>query len=49
MRKRFRGNQPVALSNELEGGGSPGTQLYGGKPAIGGVVGTTDGNEDKQE
>ncbi|MCJ1441951.1 MAG: hypothetical protein MMC23_002443 [Stictis urceolatum] len=38
MRKRFRGNQPVALSKEIEGGGSGG-QLYGGKPAVRGVRG----------
>ena len=46
MRKRFRGNQPISLSKELEGGGAPGTQLYAGRPAVGGVVGTTDGNGD---
>ncbi|KAK3076795.1 hypothetical protein LTS18_012034, partial [Coniosporium uncinatum] len=41
MRKRFRGNKPVALSTELEAGGGKesdddgrGYQLYGGKPAI---------------
>jgi cytochrome c oxidase assembly factor 5 len=35
MRKRFRGNAPIAVSTELEGGGKQGTvpQLYGGKPA----------------
>ena len=43
MRKRFRGNQPVAVSKELEGGGQPGRQLYAGRPAIGEVPGTTDG------
>jgi cytochrome c oxidase assembly factor 5 len=31
MRKRFRGNQPVALSVEKEGG-TRGHQLYAGKP-----------------
>ena len=35
MRKRFRGNQPIAVSKELEGGSSKsGGQLYGGKPAF---------------
>ena len=35
MRKRFRGNQPISVSNELEGEGSrPVGQLYGGKPAF---------------
>src|SRR5436305_8298144 len=40
MRKRFRGNQPISVSHELEGG-KPGqggqvggAQLYGGKPAF---------------
>ena len=50
MRKRFRGNKPIAVSQELEaGGGQEGGQLYGGKPAVGGVVGTTSGNEEKTE
>src|SRR5271155_807850 len=40
MRKRFRGNQPISVSHELEGGGPGqegqvgGAQLYGGKPAF---------------
>jgi cytochrome c oxidase assembly factor 5 len=44
MRKRFRGNQPVSVSAELEDGGayaggykvqtSQPKQLYGGKPAF---------------
>lgn len=33
MRKRFRGNQPIAVSQELEAGGGGG-QLYGGRPAV---------------
>ncbi len=35
MRKRFRGNAPIAVSQELEGGGrrEPIPQLYAGKPA----------------
>lgn len=36
MRKRFRGNQPIAVSTELEGGGGGG-QLYAGRPAVGAV------------
>ncbi|KAI9804414.1 MAG: hypothetical protein M1825_001313 [Sarcosagium campestre] len=47
MRKRFRGNQPVALSSELEAGTSGGGgQLYAGKPAVS-EVGRTDGREDQ--
>ncbi len=42
MRKRFRGNQPISVSQELEGGGGAqvkgagggGGQLYGGRPAF---------------
>lgn len=35
MRKRFRGNQPIALSKEIEGGKSnKPQQLYAGKPAF---------------
>jgi len=41
MRKRFRGNQPISVSHELEGGagqknigGEGPRQLYGGKPAF---------------
>ena len=49
MRKRFRGNQPIALSKELEGGGGPGgKQLYAGRPAIGDVSGTTEGSDDRK-
>lgn len=35
MRKRFRGNQPIALSKEEGGqsGNSSGGQLYAGQPA----------------
>lgn len=48
MRKRFRGNQPVAVSTEIEGGAGPGPdgerrQLYGGRPAISGI-----GNAEKE-
>ena len=37
MRKRFRGNQPISVSKEIEGGVSQqekGGQLYAGKPAF---------------
>lgn len=35
MRKRFRGNQPISVSTELEGGSSnKSQQLYAGKPAF---------------
>ena len=38
MRKRFRGNAPISVSAELEGGGTVDGkavgQLYGGKPAF---------------
>ena len=33
MRKRFRGNQPVAVSKEIEG--EKGAQLYAGGNAVG--------------
>jgi cytochrome c oxidase assembly factor 5 len=46
MRKRFRGNQPIAVSQELEGGGGAQSgQLYGGKPAFSSGVKETSGNE----
>ncbi len=44
MRKRFRGNQPIAVSKELEGA-EPRGQLYAGKPAFGSTVKETAGNE----
>lgn len=47
MRKRFRGNQTIAMSKEVGGGGEPGTQLYAGRPAVGGVAGT-DGSGDAE-
>ena len=35
MLKRFRGNQPIALSKEIEGGKSnKPQQMYAGKPAF---------------
>ncbi|EKD14404.1 cytochrome c oxidase assembly protein [Drepanopeziza brunnea f. sp. 'multigermtubi' MB_m1] len=45
MRKRFRGNQPISVSKELEAGESAGGgQLYAGKPAFAGTVKSTDGD-----
>ena len=54
MRKRFRGNQPISVSQELEGGAGPGEngerkQLYGGRSAVGKTVGYTDGKEEGEE
>jgi cytochrome c oxidase assembly factor 5 len=52
MRKRFRGNQPIAVSRELEGGAGSGKtgggQLYAGKPAFGDVAHKTDGTEKEE-
>ncbi len=46
MRKRFRGNQPIAVSLEIEGGAQkPAHQLYGGRPAVGQTVKATSGEE----
>ncbi|CZR63773.1 related to PET191 protein, involved in assembly of cytochrome oxidase [Phialocephala subalpina] len=46
MRKRFRGNQPIAVSKELEGGAQePSHQLYAGKPAFSDTVKKTSGDE----
>lgn len=45
MRKRFRGNMPVAYRT-MEGAESgKGYQLYAGKPAFSGTVKPTSGNE----
>ncbi|KAK4162470.1 cytochrome c oxidase assembly protein PET191-domain-containing protein [Cladorrhinum sp. PSN259] len=46
MRKRFRGNQPVAFRQleQTESSGD-GYQLYAGKSAFAGTRGETDGNE----
>ena len=47
MRKRFRGNQPLAVSKSLEGGASEERgQLYAGRSAVEVVMGKTDGKED---
>lgn len=48
MRKRFRGNQPIAVSKELEGGGGSQEKahmLYAGRPAFAETAKETDGNE----
>jgi cytochrome c oxidase assembly factor 5 len=46
MRKRFRGNQPIAVSKEIEGGGGvQGGQLYAGKPAFESTAKETSGHE----
>lgn len=46
MRKRFRGNQPIAMGKEQEDGEQkPSQQLYAGKPAFGDTVKQTSGNE----
>lgn len=44
MRKRFRGNQPIAI-NKDSGVETPAQQLYAGKPAFSGAVKVTDGDE----
>ncbi|KAH6665122.1 cytochrome c oxidase assembly protein PET191-domain-containing protein [Halenospora varia] len=53
MRKRFRGNQPIAVSKELEGAGGSGEsgkgyQLYAGKPAFADTARETAGNEPEE-
>lgn len=50
MRKRFRGNQPIAVSKEIEGGaaGSESRQLYAGKPAFSTTAKETSGNEPEE-
>lgn len=45
MRKRFRGNQPIAVSKELEGEKPP--QLYAGG-GMGTGVKATSGDEDQK-
>lgn len=49
MRKRFRGNQPIAVSKEIEG--EKGSQLYSGGSAIGetGIGGTEKAEVDLYE
>jgi hypothetical protein len=51
MRKRFRGNKPIGLNQELDGQGGAGPDrevpmLYAGKPAGGGGVRQTSGDEE---
>lgn len=49
MRKRFRGNKPVASSVELEAGASePSRQLYAGKSAFEDIKATS-GNDAPDE
>lgn len=48
MRKRFRGNQPIAVSKELEGGGGGG-QLYAWGPAVGEIKGGKEQGEGEGE
>jgi len=49
MRKRFRGNQPISVSKELEGGAQTAShQLYAGKPAFGTTAKETSGNEPEE-
>lgn len=45
MRKRFRGNMPVAYKTMADADQGKGYQLYAGKPAFAGGRGETDGNE----
>ena len=49
MRKRFRGNQPISVSKEIEG--EKGGQLYGGGKAVSetGIGGTGKGEIDLVE
>jgi cytochrome c oxidase assembly factor 5 len=49
MRKRFRGNKPISVSLEIEGGAdNPSHQLYAGKPAFTDVK-ATEGKEEEGE
>ncbi|KAM0333493.1 hypothetical protein ACHAQA_002156 [Verticillium albo-atrum] len=45
MRKRFRGNMPVAYKTMADAEEGKGYQLYAGRPAFAGGRGQTDGNE----
>ncbi|KAM0439645.1 hypothetical protein ACHAPT_000737 [Fusarium lateritium] len=45
MRKRFRGNMPVAYRTMEQAEEGKGYQLYAGRPAFAGGVKETDGNE----
>ena len=50
MRKRFRGNKPISISPELEGGGGKDTyQLYAGKPAVSDIKPSGERNEGPAE
>ncbi|KIN08040.1 hypothetical protein OIDMADRAFT_152056 [Oidiodendron maius Zn] len=49
MRKRFRGNQPIAVNKDHETGlQKPSQQLYAGKSAFGSGVKETSGNEPEE-
>lgn len=49
MRKRFRGNRPISVSQELEGDASGKSyQLYSGAPAFSSGTKPTDGREDER-
>ncbi|KAK4963789.1 hypothetical protein LTR28_004394 [Elasticomyces elasticus] len=50
MRKRFRGNKPIAASQELEAGGAKeGGMLYAGKSAYDSEPKATAGREEKEQ
>lgn len=50
MRKRFRGNKPIASSVEIEAGADDSSrQLYAGKSAFGDVKGTDGKDAPKEE
>jgi cytochrome c oxidase assembly factor 5 len=50
MRKRFRGNQPIAVAKDGDAREERvNQQLYAGKSAFGGAVKATDGNEPEQK
>lgn len=46
MRKRFRGNQPIAVNKDAEQ--KPSQQLYGGKSAFGSTAKETSGDEPEE-
>ena len=49
MRKRFRGNSPISVSQEIEADRSQQSyQLYAGRPAFTGASRVTEGNEKEE-
>jgi cytochrome c oxidase assembly factor 5 len=48
MRKRFRGNQAIAVNKEMDGSSGESRQLYAGKPAFGSTAKETSGNEPEE-